>query len=297
MEQQQPVASDGSNTSRFDGGTDSRTVFDLFNSFSTPLVDRASCIDFCMGMMTIPDAIAFPTVANRLIGSSIVENVKEGLQSLATLRSWNALEILALISGSESRLVIRPIDGGHITGVHFQETSLFEAVTRELGPLNASLLSWLSMQLRWVVWTLASYERRAPYLYFGKLLLLDKLQLCMLHRLNVYSGSRGLSTSNCLVGSCSEQRQHVNPYVTPGTKAPRVTGHVSAEKHFSTKGSMSPLQRCSDIACLVWPVVLCFATDASVVSGGSATHWVSDGWWWTRASLDVGLTQLLNNVS
>ena len=91
----------------------------------------------------------------------------------------------------------------------------------------------------------------------------------------------------------------------------------TASKHFERRGSMSPLQRCADIACLVWPLVVCFAgtvppplsagnTVASSASktgksgadisrqGGSLQ--VTDGWWWTSVQLDADLFQLFQKV-
>jgi hypothetical protein len=76
----------------------------------------------------------------------------------------------------------------------------------------------------------------------------------------------------------------------------------SAAQHFSKRGAMSPLQRCSDIACFVWPMVLCFSalppSSAPLQpAAGSTRLRVTDGWWWTTAQLDADLLTLYNTVS
>lgn len=83
---------------------------------------------------------------------------------------------------------------------------------------------------------------------------------------------------------------------------PSATGpRRSAQQHFSKRGAMSPLQRCSDIACFVWPMVLCFAApppSPAVTSGGVSTGilQLTDGWWWTKTQLDAGLLALYQMV-
>jgi hypothetical protein len=72
---------------------------------------------------------------------------------------------------------------------------------------------------------------------------------------------------------------------------------------------MSPLQRCTDIECFVWPMVLCFSagtspsaaeyqpqqTGSGQLEGMCAS--VTDGWWWTDAQLDMDLISLFSSVS
>jgi hypothetical protein len=76
----------------------------------------------------------------------------------------------------------------------------------------------------------------------------------------------------------------------------------SAAQHFSKRGAMSPLQRCSDIACFVWPMVLCFSAPPPSSAplqpvAGTTLLRVTDGWWWTTAQLDADLLTLYNAVS
>jgi hypothetical protein len=76
----------------------------------------------------------------------------------------------------------------------------------------------------------------------------------------------------------------------------------SAAQHFSKRGAMSPLQRCSDIACFVWPMVLCFSAPPPSSAplqpvAGTTRLRVTDGWWWTTTQLDADLLTLYNAVS
>jgi len=79
----------------------------------------------------------------------------------------------------------------------------------------------------------------------------------------------------------------------------------NAEAHFKRRGAMSPLQRCADIACLVWPLVVCFAGAAHSTSSATATAQVAnkgtllqvtDGWWWTCVQIDADLLKLFEKV-
>lgn len=47
-------------------------------------------------------------------------------------------------------------------------------------------------------------------------------------------------------------------------KRKRSPGNLSAREHFKKRGSMSPLQRCSDIVFMVWPLVLVLSVRSSV---------------------------------
>lgn len=132
-----------------------------------------------------------------------------------------------------------------------------------LSRLSASALSpelqrWVASQLRWVVWTLASYERRFPSDRLGNLLHL----------------------SNVLTAVSSRY----SAYICDGSIAP---ASDLALRRFKSKSSMSPLERCCDIITLVWPLVVCLAIDST----GACR--ITDGWWWTSSALDSSLRELV----
>ena len=83
--------------------------------------------------------------------------------------------------------------------------------------------------------------------------------------------------------------------------------HRSAQHHFRRRGAMSPLQRCCDIMCLLWPIVLCVSSSCSSSTSGTGVLEegdlskgmlieLSDGWWWASAVLDEELSRLLRKV-
>lgn len=81
--------------------------------------------------------------------------------------------------------------------------------------------------------------------------------------------TRTCSTSNTHDGSY--QTEIVTPLVRKSSNGCRVK--LSAKEHFKKRGSMSPLQRCSDIVCMVWPLMLvlsvrCDAINASNINIG-----------------------------
>lgn len=138
--------------------------------------------------------------------------------------------------------------------------------------MNVTSMLWTKMQLRWIVWTLASYERKYPS-YFGHLLNKGSVVDAIVYRYQAYRGSNEI-----------RHLEHV-----------RVPPRVSAIQHFRRVGSMSPLQRSSDICSFLWPLCLCFAMNMSGDSNYS--YEVTDGWWWTAARIDPGLRALISNVS
>jgi hypothetical protein len=127
-------------------------------------------------------------------------------------------------------------------------------------PLRPELHQWVTFQVQWVVWTLASYERKLPQLYLGVLLHMESVFLAVSARYSAYV--------------------HETEYVVG----------ENANKRFKSKSSMSPLQRCSDIITLVWPLTLCLAVLPH------NRFQVTDGWWWTNAILDAELQALVKKV-
>ena len=265
---------------------------------------------------------------------------------------------------------------------------------------------WVLMQLEWVLWTFASYERRCPASYFDRLLHWSTVSACVKQRWRVYhsgvkppvcsntaqshetvatagtnmepsttttstnttasttssttilvpttgkrrrtmyntttitptaafsraprplqtpavpSGDRGLSIGIAATSAAAVETPHPPETVSVAqsecTKDSHSSGttsnqpHRTAAQHFAKRGAMSPLQRCTDIMCLVWPMVLCFSASAlSPITVGTrvaaATEQqrgsntgsvrVTDGWWWTAVQLDTDLLDLLNTVS
>ena len=179
--------------------------------------------------------------------------------------------------------------------------------------LSADDFSWVKMQLRWVALTLASMERRKPRdylfsLFLGNIVVYSVLWRCSLYFHNrfdlSYFGDLKLNMVRC---------KH------------RGAGKVTAISHFSKRGSMSPLQRCSDILNLTWPLTVCFFSRKAIVADNPARPMVpldspvavaadtshsgrkigkqsqyqfevSDGWWWTSVVIDEGLLALFEKV-
>jgi hypothetical protein len=73
---------------------------------------------------------------------------------------------------------------------------------------------------------------------------------------------------------------------------------------------MSPLQRCSDISCLLWPIVVCFSIiesndDISILNDNindndksihRYIYEVTDGWWFSHVSVDSEIEKLIINT-
>ena len=145
---------------------------------------------------------------------------------------------------------------------------------------------WIGMQVRWVIWTLAAKERYNLQSYLGRLLTFQGVYDCVCHRYRVYS------------------RQ--NPF-TPMSLMDSV--EQSNNARFTKSGSMSPLQRCTDIQTLVWPIVVCVSIQGTTNTDGQRIRSdgedvpqrpvklprtgvsieCTDGWWWTKTLLDTEL--------
>jgi hypothetical protein len=132
------------------------------------------------------------------------------------------------------------------------------------------------------------------------------------------SCSAPIASSATLSVDAGERNSPLAVEVAPCALTSPTRPRRSAPSHFAKRGAMSPLQRCSDIACFVWPMVLCFsasapegapsstaspaprALDNSAGKGGDTETkmkcFVTDGWWWTSAQLDADLVALYNKV-
>lgn len=176
----------------------------------------------------------------------------------------------------------------------FEEIVYLQAyinVAKNLYAASPSNSPWITMQSRWVIWTLASWERSFPHKHLTMLFRGYHILYAILWRCKAYFRS---------------QFAHLPPL--PHSIYKSRNCRVSAEEHFARNGSMSPLQRCCDIREFLWPMTLCFSARKTTSPSGSVSlsspaaasvpwHFeASDGWWWTAVSLDADLTSLVERV-
>jgi len=152
-----------------------------------------------------------------------------------------------------------------------------------VAPINEDKYKWLGMQLRWIVWTLASYERKNPREYLGSLLTSENLFKLLNHRYTLYNGCyRSVSTdvkTAPKLGFAMDKSDLLNFLLKS-----------NSVRHFNRIGSQSSLQRCADIGVLLNPMILCFSMHAG-------SYEVTDGWWWIKVVLDGDLVRLVENNS
>jgi len=134
------------------------------------------------------------------------------------------------------------------------------------------MVEWVAMQLKWILWTFASYERTEPEKYLGKLLMRSNIFDAISYRFSQYTHSWNVDG------------------------IPSMT--IRKFKDTKGSGSMSPLQRCVDIHSLVFPLVLCVAMtprEPSKVQGTGSASCISltDGWWWVRVKVDTDINTRL----
>jgi hypothetical protein len=152
-------------------------------------------------------------------------------------------------------------------------------------PLSKSMKGWVHEQLRWIIWSSASYERKHHERYFNRLLLPAQIYSCLKHRYNIFVGSGKLDA--------------VVSY-NPSSSSKRKAGHVSAIEYFQqNKNAMSPLQRAAETLIFRFPMILCFSiskleTPSSHAESSSADgYFVNDGWTSVRVIVDAGILQLV----
>jgi preprotein translocase subunit SecG len=160
--------------------------------------------------------------------------------------------------------------------------------------------NWLQFQFRWIIWTLASLERKYPFRYFGKLLIKENVLSLIGYRYALYTHDTSLQER------LTVNAQHVI-YPTFRSRGSGVSGGVGSGniiKKFKSKSTMSPLQRCTDIATLVWPVCICICISSHNSNTNTNTNTnnndriisITDGWWFTKACVDNEILKLIDNV-
>lgn len=145
-------------------------------------------------------------------------------------------------------------------------------------PLTKFMKTWVNEQLRWIVWTLASYERKYPEKFFDCLLSHSTISWCLKCRYDVFASSGKLSTT------CNS------------STSVRKRGHLSAKDYFQhSKNAMSPLQRVAETLLFRYPVVVCFCIRKLDIQRESSdvSFAITDGWWSIPVQIDAGITTLL----
>ena len=238
--------------------------------------------------------LATPVFRNHVSAEAFEHFLQESAQDAAlrdsarALRRSQRLQFVHSVTSSNA-LDLRSFEGGRLgnsSGSSDQAgTPILLAVSkflRSIGnstsgvdPFKPAMAAWLAMQVRWVTWTLATWERRNTERYLEVALTAENVQNAVHYRFLIYTRQ--------MAGSVFEGQ--------PCSRS-------SAARHFATRGAMSPLQRCTDIAQLLWPITVCFSEMDSVDSESSApkkTFQVSDGWWWTVVTLDAELAELVRS--
>lgn len=177
--------------------------------------------------------------------------------------------------------------------------------------LSADDFAWVKMQLRWIAITLANLEQKKPREYLFGLFLGNIVVYSVLWRCSLYFHNRfDFQYFEYLKLDKVRYNHHG-------------ASKVTSISHFSKRGSMSPLQRCSDILNLTWPLTVCFFSRKAIVADNQARPLqldspavpadttkssrkmskqsqyqfeVSDGWWWTSVMVDEGLLALFEKV-
>jgi hypothetical protein len=194
------------------------------------------------------------------IGACISETSAVKLVSILQQKSSRS-EILVKINSSNSLYLSISIQG-HLsfdTNVTASTSAYVKGLIQmyavnETDDTDTKITEWMKMQLRWIIWSFAAYERRNSGCY-GSLLTRENLQQTLMARYLIYIGKFNRSNSQ---------------YTSKSTK------------HFSKTGSMSALQRCSDIATLLSPIIVVYSKNDEV----------TDGWWWTKVVLDDDLQSM-----
>ena len=184
--------------------------------------------------------------------------------------------------------------------LQLKNTSISKAIATILMQsmtLSVDDFEWVMMQLRWIVWTFAGAERRRPSEHLFTLFVEKAVIAAVLWRCSLYFKDRFPFQSEYSLSSNSASSRLER-------KKPKT---ISAARHFSKRGSMSPLQRCSDILTLLWPLTVCFCTTAAdgetsamkrtgPKNSTMKTFEVTDGWWFSSLIIDEGLQNLVEKV-
>jgi hypothetical protein len=157
--------------------------------------------------------------------------------------------------------------------------SILKADKGEEGPHE-----WIKMQLRWIIWTLASFERRYPVKYVH-LLCWENVVRLVRARLSAY-----------------QMTPSARPATTPVSASKYAKyGKRHCSRSFSYARPLSPLQKCCEICCWQWPMVVCISVSPANSASGDMSKrdrqiQITDGWWWAPVVLDSGLMNLVFKV-
>jgi hypothetical protein len=148
------------------------------------------------------------------------------------------------------------------------------AFSSEVSNFSTSGNDWIQMQVQWIVWTLASHERRRVKEYLGKLLTFQNVLVCLKHRYLMYT----------------ERGSRASPAGVALQKNP-------SRSKFRNQIMMSPLQRSSEIRTFLSPLVVCVSVRRNE-EDDSYQMQITDGWWWVSVLPDhFILDKLLKTVS
>ena len=244
------------------------------------IVERDERRYVCLLSQVLDDCVAssFYGIRNLMVSSGIprhpvvVDEVVDLSRTSISSCGLSCVDGFSIRMQSSSRRLEKMVSIGSITAgdvvfddfgdFGFQPDGMRLEILNRLSfcPLSEELKRWVSFQIRWIVWTLASFERRRPHIYLNQLLHKENVLTLLSSRYALYTGGRTLAED-----------------------APPL-------KRFKANCGMSPLQRCCDIATLVWPLCVCIA-----MSGNECM--ITDGWWWSPCKLDGHLSTLVEKVN
>ncbi len=156
--------------------------------------------------------------------------------------------------------------------------SLKDVLYRALNEFPTLSQYWVLMQLNWIIWTLISYQRRYIALYRESICTILNIEKCLRSRIELYCFQKIRTEREGFAKRCTSVRPSL--------------------EHFKKSGAMSPLQRCCDILCFVWPMCVCVSipTKTSKFEGGVTLIQITDGWFWALATVDKGVERLIREV-
>jgi hypothetical protein len=257
---------------------------DLFRSFSLQL-DRASLLekyedDDEIGERFVWHSCQWPQMESR---SCIVGATR--LRSLSLITSFTA-----------GRAKFDSSSGSFTGEFYADDSELTNSILKALQlPVDSTdILTWIGMQVKWIIWTFASYERKYPEKYLGSLLTMQSLLQLVRQRWTAYN---------------SRQPREITTNLGP---------HQACSRSFGVTSDMSPLQRCCAICTWAWPMVVCLClstsnnnhkskSDINFGFGFGQTRdnnalsttesaQITDGWWFAPVRLDAGLMDLVSKV-
>ena len=172
------------------------------------------------------------------------------------IRTQRIAQLQLIDSGNASDVIFNTIGG-----IQFKRNGLLSEIVQRLpSAKSCEVQSWIAFQIKWIIWTLASFERRYPNIYLGKLLRQETL-------LKLIS-----------INYIAHDRDYISSHDSGASKRLKTGGR-----------KQSPLQHCCDITTLIWPLCVCIAL-------GNNECMITDGRWWTLTRLDSKLTALVKQV-